>query len=97
MNNSQFLYTRTVQTLQRTDPQVKVRIHRIFHKYRNVSILQGICNLLHEERIGCSPCAKPHQIHTELQALEDVLLASYLCRDLQSVLSLCLLHPSETL
>ena len=97
VDDAEFLYAGAVQTLERSDPQVKVRICRILDQYGNISIFESICNLLHEERIGCGSGSDPHKVHSELQAFEHMLLARNFSRDLQSILFLCLLHPAETL
>ena len=97
VDDSKFLDAGSVQTLKGTDPQIKVRVHRVLHKHRDVCILKSICNFLHKERIGRSSRTQPDKVNTILQALEHVLLTCHLSRDLQSVFLLCLLHPLQAL
>ena len=97
INNTKFLDTRTMKTLQCSDPKLEVRIDRILHEHRYIRIFQSISNFLHEERIRSGSCSEPYEIHSEFKALEDMLLAGHLGCDLQAVFLLCLLHPSQPL
>ena len=95
VNNAQLLDTGIAQALQRSDPKVEVRVDRVLYEDWNVCISKRVSDLLHEERIGCSSCSDPYEVHTMLEALEHVLLVCHLCSDLQTIFLLCLLHPLE--
>ena len=96
VDNSKFLDAGVIETFQRSDPKVNIRIDRVLHKNRDIRISQCICNFLYKERIRGGSGADPHKVNTMFKTLENVLLAGNLSRNLQSILLLCLLHPLKT-
>ena len=96
VNGTQLAHSGTVQALQRSYPQVQVRIHRILHEHRYVGVPEGIRYLLHQERIAGGTGSYPDQVHSVFQALIDVLFAGNLGTDLHPEFLLYLLHPLQS-
>ena len=95
VNHAQFLDTGLVETLEGSNPQVEVRVDRILHEHRHVRILQCISDFLHQERIGRGAGTYPYHVHSELEAVEDVLLAGNLRGDFHPELVLHSLEPFQ--
>ena len=96
VNGTQLAYSGAVQALQRSYPQVQVRIHRILHEHRYVGVPESIRYLLHQERIAGGTGSYPDQVHSVFQALIDVLFAGNLGTDLHPEFLLYLLHPLQS-
>ena len=96
MDNSKFAYAGTVESLKCSNPKVQVGVHRILDQHRNVSIGKGIRNFLHEERIGTGTCTQPHEVHTVLYALENVLFTCHFSGNFHPVFLFHSLEPFES-
>ena len=95
VDDSEFLDSGPVETLEGADPEVEVRVDRVLDEYRDVSILEGVGNFLHEERVGGRAGSHPYHVDTELYAFIYVLFAGHLGADLHSEFFLDFLHPLE--
>src|SRR5262245_12820275 len=72
VDGSHTLYARTVQALQRADPQLQIWIDRVFDHHRNVNSAQRVGNLLHRKWIYGRSCTNPQYVDACLQAQFDV-------------------------
>ena len=59
MDSTQLLDTSLIDTLESTDPQLQIRVYRVFHQYRYIHAFQTVSKRLHRKRIGRSTCTNP--------------------------------------
>ena len=95
VDGTKSLDTSLVDTLERTDPELKIRIHRVLHQHRNIHALKAVSQCLHGEWIGRSTCSHPQNIDSIFQGELHVLRSSYLGSCEHTGLLLHLLHPRQ--
>ena len=92
---SDFLYACGIEPLERSYPEVDVRVYGVLHENRNVRIPQSFSDFLHEERICGGPRPDPEHVNPVLDAFEYVLLARNLRAHFHAGFLLHALQPLE--
>ena len=95
VNHAQTVNARSVQTLDRPDPQLQVRIDRVLDQHGHVHALQGIGHLLHGEGVRRRTGADPQEIDPRLQRLEYMVFRSHLGRHQHARLLFYPLQPRQ--
>src|ERR1051326_6690360 len=95
MHRHQFIYSRAIEALQGAQPQLQLRVHRVFYQYRNVCSAQGIRDLLYRKRIYRGSRTYPQNIDPVSQTFFHVRGIRHFGSTGQTGLAFYLLHPFQ--
>ena len=73
VNGSKFSKPGVIKTFQSPNPQLNIRIYRIFYKNWYIHTFECIGYFLHCKRICRSTCTDPKNVNPEFQSFIDML------------------------
>src|SRR3546814_1437863 len=87
MNCGQFADACAIDTLDSANPELQIRVNRVFDHDRNVHTLEGICYFLYGKWIDRCPGADPENVNACFQCFFYMAGGGYLNRYRQQVRS----------